>query len=65
LLQRNSGFIASTIGIDGAAIRDLMLKSIEYRFGKINLPTTIQWLCDNVLNNFDTPPVISSTARDL
>ena len=42
------GFIASTIGIDGAAIRDLMLESVEYRFGKINhLPTTIQWLSDN------------------
>lgn len=41
-------YVASTIGIDGAAIRDLMLESIEYRFGKINqLPKSIQWLSDN------------------
>jgi putative transposase len=26
------GFIASTIEIDGAAIRDLILESLEYRF---------------------------------
>nr|WP_232505594.1 IS3 family transposase [Legionella clemsonensis] len=41
-------YIASTVGIDGAAIRDLILESVEYRFGKINqLPKTIQWLSDN------------------
>lgn len=41
-------YVASTIGIDGAAIRDLMLESAEYRFGKINqLPKSIQWLSDN------------------
>jgi putative transposase len=42
------GYIASTIGIDGAAIRDLILESVEYRFGPIQkLPHTIQWLSDN------------------
>lgn len=42
------GYIASTIGIDGAAIRDLMVESIEYRFGKISkLANPIQWLSDN------------------
>lgn len=42
------GFISSTIGIDGAAIRDLMVESMEYRFGKIqNLSHPIQWLSDN------------------
>ncbi len=42
------GYISSTIGIDGAAIRDLMLESVEYRFGKIlRLPHQIQWLSDN------------------
>lgn len=41
-------YIASTIGIDGAAIRDLMLESVEYRFGKeLKLPYAIQWLSDN------------------
>jgi putative transposase len=42
------GYIASTIGIDGAAIRDLITECVEYRFGKINkLPHPIQWLSDN------------------
>lgn len=42
------GYISSTIGIDGAAIRDLMLESVEHRFGKIlQLPHKIQWLSDN------------------
>lgn len=42
------GYIASTIGIDGAAIRDLMVESVEYRFGKVDkLPRPIQWLSDN------------------
>lgn len=41
-------YLASTIGIDGAAIRDLMLEAVEYRFGKISyLPNKIQWLSDN------------------
>lgn len=42
------GYIASTIGIDGAAIRDLIIESVEHRFGKIlRLPHAIQWLSDN------------------
>lgn len=41
-------YLASTVGIDGAAIRDLMLEAVEYRFGVINhLPHKIQWLSDN------------------
>jgi transposase InsO family protein len=41
-------YVASTIGIDGAAIRDLMVDSLEVRFGKINyLPHRVQWLSDN------------------
>ncbi|RUR10950.1 IS3 family transposase [Legionella septentrionalis] len=41
-------YVASTIGTDGAAIHDLMLESVGYRFGKISrLPSTIQWLSDN------------------
>lgn len=42
------GYVASTIGIDGAAIRDLMLESVEYRFGKVKqIPRRMQWLSDN------------------
>ncbi len=41
-------YVASTIGIDGAAIRDLMVDCLESRFGKINyLPHRVQWLSDN------------------
>lgn len=41
-------YVASTIGIDGAAIRDLMLESVEYRFEKVlRLFHPIQWLRDN------------------
>lgn len=42
------GYIASTIGIEGQAIRDLLVECVEYRFGSVfNLPQTIQWLTDN------------------
>jgi putative transposase len=41
-------YIASTIGVDGAAIRDLMTECVEFRFGKITkLARPIQWLSDN------------------
>lgn len=42
------GYIASTIGIDGAAIRDLMVESVEHRFGRTKrLPRSVQWFTDN------------------
>lgn len=42
------GYIASTVGVDGAAIRDLMVECVEHRFGKVSkLPRPIQWLSDN------------------
>lgn len=40
-------YIASTIGIDGQAIRDLMLETVEYRFGQTKVPQAMQWLSDN------------------
>ena len=41
-------YVATTGGICGDMIRDLMAESIEYRFGKVNrLPHRIQWLSDN------------------
>jgi transposase InsO family protein len=41
-------YVASTKGVDGEMIRDLMIESVEYRFGSIDkLPNPIQWLSDN------------------
>ena len=40
-------YISSTIGIDGQAIRDLMLETIEYRLGKAFCEKPIHWLTDN------------------
>ena len=41
-------FLATTEGIGGADVRDLMVAAVEHRFGRINrLPVTIEWLSDN------------------
>lgn len=40
-------YIASTKGVDGAMIRDLMLETVEYRLGQPNIPHKLQWLSDN------------------
>jgi transposase InsO family protein len=40
-------WIASTIGIDGQQIRNLMLETVEYRFGQAKVPRVVQWLSDN------------------
>jgi putative transposase len=41
-------FVATTEGIKGEDVRDLMVASVESRFGQINrLPQTIEWLSDN------------------
>jgi putative transposase len=41
-------FIATTGGISGNLIRDLMAEAIEYRFGIVDeVPEPIQWLSDN------------------
>jgi putative transposase len=40
-------YVASTIGIDGQAIRDLMVETFEYRFKGIVPKHDIQWLSDN------------------
>jgi transposase InsO family protein len=40
-------FLATTGGIRGEDVRDLMT-AVEYRFGRISrLPVTIEWLLDN------------------
>jgi len=41
-------WVATTGGISGADIRDLMVESVEARFGLVNrLPAPIEWLSDN------------------
>ena len=41
-------FIATTGGIGGDDVRDLMLAAVEHRFGQVNqLPEPIEWLTDN------------------
>ena len=38
---------ASTAGISGQMIRDLMLEAVERRFGATSTPHPVQWLSDN------------------
>ena len=41
-------WVATTGGIDSSDIRDLMIESVERRFGLVNkLPKPIEWLSDN------------------
>ena len=41
-------YIATTGGVTWEMVKDLMVSSVEYRFGKIDkLPNKIQWLSDN------------------
>ena len=41
-------YVATTGGIGGEEVRDLMVAAVEHRFGRINrLPQTIEWLSDN------------------
>jgi putative transposase len=41
-------FLATTSGITGGDVRDLMLVAVEHRFGLVNrLPVAIEWLSDN------------------
>ena len=41
-------FLATTGGIRGEDVRDLMVAAVEHRFGRVNrLPLTIEWLSDN------------------
>src|SRR5215210_7895433 len=41
-------FVATTGGIGGEEVRDLMVAAVEHRFGRVDrLPQTIEWLTDN------------------
>lgn len=42
------GHVATTEGVKGEDVQDLMITAVEYRFGPANrLPQTIEWLSDN------------------
>ena len=42
------GFVATTEGIKGEDVQDLMIAAVEARFGAVNrLPHVIEWLSDN------------------
>jgi putative transposase len=42
------GHVATTEGIKGEDVRDLMVTAVEHRFGPVNrLPQSIEWLTDN------------------
>jgi putative transposase len=44
------GHVATTEGIKGEDVQDLMITAVEYRFGPVNrLPQIIEWLSDNGL----------------
>src|SRR5829696_7251513 len=49
LLRREAmSFVATTSGITGEGVRDLMVAAVEHRFGSVNrLPVEIEWLTDN------------------
>lgn len=41
-------FVTSSRGIDGELVRDLMIETVERRFGKVKqVPHVVQWLSDN------------------
>ena len=40
-------YVATTRGIGGERIRDLMLQSVEARFGSCHVPHPVEWLSDN------------------
>ena len=41
-------FLATTGGISGDDVRDLMVAAVEHRFGRVNRsPVTVDWLSDN------------------
>jgi putative transposase len=40
-------WVATTTGISGEMIRDMMVRCVEQRFGEIRAPHPVQWLSDN------------------
>jgi putative transposase len=57
-------FLATTSGVSGEDVRDLMVAAVEHRFGLLNqLPVTIEWLSDN--DSCYLAGVTRSFARDI
>jgi putative transposase len=53
-------YVATTGGIGGEEVRDLMVAAVEHRFGPVSqLPRTIEWLTDNGSGyvSTETPPL--------
>ena len=40
-------WVATTAGISGEMIRDMMVRCVEQRFGTLPAPYPVQWLSDN------------------
>ena len=40
-------WVATTAGISGEMVRDMMVRCVEKRFGTIRAPHPVQWLSDN------------------
>ena len=48
VIVKRMSFLATTSGIRGEDVRDLMVAAVEHRFGRVDrLPLTIEWLSDN------------------
>ena len=47
MTARSSTRVATTAGISGEMIRDMMVQCVEQRFGDIRAPQKAQWLTDN------------------
>ena len=53
-------YVATTGGIGGEAVRDLMVTAVEHRFGRVNrLPRTIEGLTDNGSGYVSAKPAAS------
>jgi hypothetical protein len=53
-------FLATTGGISGNDVRDLMVAAVEHRFGRVNrLPVTIEWLSDMTAASSPEKPAAS------
>ena len=59
------GWIATTAGISGEMIRDLMVECVEKRFGAPRAPHAVQWLADNGSIYAATRTVEIATALNL
>jgi putative transposase len=57
-------FVATTAGITGEDVRDLIVAAVEHRFGRVNyLPSTIEWLTDIACPGLDPGAAATSPAR--